>query len=109
MLHHHILFSGLPAKPLGQQTDQHPYLLTAGMTTPLYSNKYTHASHLQMINCVIYGFLQPKICGMAIECDDFQTVVFINWAEYKKNKKLQSISSKMPFNICILLLKNYIS
>jgi hypothetical protein len=88
MRHHHILFSGLPAKPLGQQTDQHPYLLTAGTTTPLYSNKYKRVSHLQMINCVIYGFLEPKIYGMAIECDDFQIAVSMNWVEHKKHKKL---------------------
>jgi len=63
ILHHHILFWGLLAKPSGQQRDQHPYLLIAGTTTPLYSNKYTHVSHLQTINCVIYGFL----CGPGSE------------------------------------------
>jgi len=35
ILHHHILFSSLLAKLSGQQRGQHPYLLTAGMTTPL--------------------------------------------------------------------------
>lgn len=48
------------------------------------------------------------IQGSAIECDEFQIAVLINWVAYKKHKKLQSVSSKMPFNICPVL-KNYIS
>lgn len=48
VLCYQILFAGLPAKPLDQQTDQQPYLLTVGMTVPLYSNKYIHVSHLQI-------------------------------------------------------------
>jgi hypothetical protein len=93
ILHHHTLFSSLLAKLSGQKRDQHPYLLTAGTTTPLYSNKYTHVSHLQMINCIIYGFLQLKTQDVAIQCDNIQTAVLMNWVEYKKHKKLWSISS----------------
>jgi len=45
----------------------------------------------------------------ATDCDDIQITDLINWFEYKKHKKLQSISPKMAFNICLLLLKNHIS
>jgi hypothetical protein len=33
----------------------------------------------------------------------------MNWEEYKKHKKLRSVSSKMSYNIRLLLLENYIS
>lgn len=46
------------------------------------------------------------IQAAAIECDDFQMAVLMNWVECKKHKKLRSISSTMPFNIRVLLLKN---
>ena len=46
---------------------------------------------------------------MAVECDSFHIAVLMNQVEYKKSKKLQNISNKMPFNVCSLLLKNYIS
>jgi len=72
------LFSSLLAKPSGQKRDQHPYLLTAGTITPLYSNKYTHVSHLETINCIIYGFLQPKIQDVAIQSDDIRNAVVTN-------------------------------
>jgi len=43
------------------------------------------------------------------ECDYFQTAALMNWVEYKKHKKLCSISSKTSFNICLLFLKNSVS
>jgi hypothetical protein len=43
--------------------------------------------------------------GAASECDDFHIVVLINYAEYKKHNNSRSISSKMPLNIRLLLLK----
>ena len=45
--------------------------------------------------------------GEAIESGDSQVAVLVNCAEYKKQKILQSISSKIPFNICIIIFKNY--
>jgi hypothetical protein len=44
----------------------------------------------------------------AIECDYFQIAVLMNLVEYKKHKKLRNISSKMTFNIRLLLLKNFL-
>jgi hypothetical protein len=45
---------------------------------------------------------------VAIGCDDAEFAVFMNWVENKKHKKLQNVSIKIPFNICVLLFKNYI-
>jgi len=45
----------------------------------------------------------------ATDCDDIQIAVLIKCFEYKKHKKLLNISSKMAFNIRLLLLKNHIS
>jgi len=46
---------------------------------------------------------------VAIECSDFQIIVLMTRVEYEKHKKLWITSSKMPFNIRLLVLKNYIS
>jgi len=41
--------------------------------------------------------------------DHIHISVVMNWVEYKTHKKLGSVSSKMKFNICILVLTSYIS
>jgi len=35
--------------------------------------------------------------------------ILMIWVECMKHKKLRSTSSRMPFYICLLLFKNYIS
>jgi hypothetical protein len=45
------------------------------------------------------------IKNVAIECDYFQIAVLMNWVEYKKHKKLRSISSKMSFKFAFYFLK----
>jgi hypothetical protein len=42
------------------------------------------------------------IQNTAIVCDDFQAAVLTDRVEYKKQKKLRSISSKIPFNTFLL-------
>jgi hypothetical protein len=49
------------------------------------------------------------IQGEALEYDDIHLSVVMNWVEYKKHKKLQSISSETRFNIRLLVLTSYIS
>ena len=44
-----------------------------------------------------------------MECDSFQIALLMNWVEYKRQKKLLSIRSKMRFNTGLLLDKNLIS
>jgi hypothetical protein len=88
ILRHHILFSSLLAKLSSQQRGQRPYLLTAGMTTPPCSSKYTHVSHLQTSNCIICEFSQSKTQGVAIQSDDIRNAVVMNWVEYKEHKKI---------------------
>jgi hypothetical protein len=46
--------------------------------------------------------------GEARECDDFEIAVLMNRTEYKK-KKLRSIGSKTPFNICCIFCNNSVS
>ena len=38
------------------------------------------------------------IKGTAIECDNFQVFVLLNWDEYKEHKKLRNTNREMPFN-----------
>jgi hypothetical protein len=61
------------------------------------------------------SLLQPQLQHIriiqdeAIECDDFQIAVLIKRVEYKKHKKLLSISTKMPCKICFLFFKKITS
>jgi len=45
-----------------------------------------------MSNCIIYRLLQSKTQEVPIQSDDIRNAVVTNWVEYKKHKKLQSIS-----------------
>jgi hypothetical protein len=49
------------------------------------------------------------IQGEAIVYDCIHIYVVMNWVEYKTHKKLGIVSSKMNFNIPILVLTSYIS
>jgi hypothetical protein len=49
------------------------------------------------------------IQGEAIVYDYIYIYVVMNWVEYKTHNKLGSVSSKMKFNIRILVLTSYIS
>jgi hypothetical protein len=62
--------------------------------------------HLYVCVCVCER--EIKIVGAAINCDNLEIAVTMNRVEYKK-KKLPSISSPRPLNICVLFIKTCVS